>query len=52
MMDELNWFEHAAPGIDVGSLGLDAADLAKLAVPARSDVMALSGVVGWWHHIE
>jgi len=40
MMDELNWFDHAALGIDVKSLGLDAADTAKLAVASRPDVMA------------
>ena len=40
MMDELNWFDHAARGIDVESLGLDDADLAKLAVSSRADVMA------------
>ena len=40
MMAELNWSDHAALGIDVGSLGLDDADLAKLAVSSRADVMA------------
>jgi hypothetical protein len=46
MMAELNWFEHAALGIDVRSLGLDAADLAKLAVASRADVMAC---LASWH---
>jgi hypothetical protein len=32
MMAELAWFDHAALGIDVQSLGLDDADMAKLAV--------------------
>jgi hypothetical protein len=40
MMAELNWVDHAALGIDVTSLGLDAADTAKLAVSSRADVMA------------
>ena len=39
MMGELTWAEHAALGIDVDSLGLDDADLAKLAVARRADVM-------------
>jgi nitroreductase len=40
MMAELTWFDHAALGIDVQSLGLDDADMAKLAVSSRPDVMA------------
>jgi len=40
MMHELNWSDHSALGLDVGSLGLDAADLAKLSVSSRADVMA------------
>jgi len=41
MMSELRWPgpNRAALGIDVHSLGLDAADLAKLAVSRRTDVM-------------
>jgi hypothetical protein len=42
MMDELRWPDgrSAEMGIDVGTLGLDVADLAKLAVSRRPDVMA------------
>jgi hypothetical protein len=42
MMQELKWpgRDDTALGIDVDSLGLDAADLAKLAVSSRADVMA------------
>jgi hypothetical protein len=40
MMAELTWDKNAALGIDVNSLGLDDADLAKLAVSSRADVMA------------
>jgi hypothetical protein len=41
MMSELRWPgpDRAALGIDVDSLGLDASDLAKLAVSRRPDVM-------------
>ena len=41
MMSELRWPgpDRAATGIDVDSLGLDASDLAKLAVSRRPDVM-------------
>jgi hypothetical protein len=41
MMGELRWPgpDRAALGIDVDSLGLDASDLAKLAVSRRPDVM-------------
>jgi hypothetical protein len=41
MMSELRWPgpERASLGIDVHSLGLDASDLAKLAVSRRPDVM-------------
>lgn len=42
MMGEMRWPgpERAADGIDVATLGMDEADLAKLRVAARSDVMA------------
>lgn len=42
MMGEMRWpgRERAADGIDVHSLGLDAADLAKLEVASRADVMS------------
>ncbi|WP_111766056.1 Rv1355c family protein [Nakamurella deserti] len=42
MMGEMRWPAslHAADGIDVATLGMDAADLAKLEVAARADVMA------------
>jgi len=42
MMNELKWPGpgRASLGIDVNTLGLDAADLAKLAVSSRADVMA------------
>jgi ThiF family len=42
MMNEMRWpsADRAALGIDVHALGLDAADLAKLEVSSRSDVMA------------
>lgn len=42
MMGEMRWpgRERAADGIDVNALGLDAADLAKLEVAARADVMS------------
>ena len=41
MMDELKWpaADRAALGIDVATLGMDASDLAKLAVGRRADVM-------------
>lgn len=47
MMGELRWSTalHAADGIDVATLGMDAADLAKLEVAARADVMA--ELVSW-----
>ncbi len=43
MMAELKWPGHDSldAGIDVRTLGLDAADLAKLRVAVRGDVMAL-----------
>jgi nitroreductase len=42
MMGEMRWPTSlsAADGIDVATLGMDAADLAKLEVAARADVMA------------
>lgn len=42
MMGEMRWPGplRAADGIDVAALGMDAADLAKLEVAARADVMA------------
>ena len=42
MMGEMRWPgpQRAADGIDVAALGMDAADLAKLEVAARADVMA------------
>ncbi len=42
MTGEMRWpaGHRAADGIEVGALGLDAADLAKLEVAARADVMA------------
>lgn len=42
MMGEMRWPgpNRAADGIDVASLGMDAAELAKLEVAARADVMA------------
>ncbi|MCU1380252.1 MAG: Rv1355c family protein [Acidimicrobiales bacterium] len=42
MMSELRWAGDESPdtGIDVRTLGLDEADLAKLAVARRADVMA------------
>ncbi|MEO5831777.1 MAG: Rv1355c family protein [Nakamurella sp.] len=42
MMGEMRWPgpDRAADGIDVASLGMDEADLAKLQVAARADVMA------------
>lgn len=42
MMNEMRWpgGDRAALGIDVHALGLDAADMAKLEVSSRSDVMA------------
>ena len=47
MMDEMRWpgADRAADGIDVHTLGMDAADLAKLEVATRSDVMA--ELAGW-----
>ncbi len=42
MMGEMRWptADRAADGIDVATLGMDPADLAKLEVAARADVMA------------
>lgn len=47
MMGEMRWPgpQRAADGIDIASLGMDAADLAKLEVAARAEVMA--ELAGW-----
>ncbi|MGS0688041.1 Rv1355c family protein [Nakamurella sp. GG22] len=51
MMAELRWpgIDRLDTGIDVRTLGLDAAELAKLRVAGRSDVMDLLAVWGAGH---